>query len=175
MQNAWWLLQLQVASADKRGQGLGEEVLAMSSQLKMLQSELESSRQVLQGRQGVIVACLEAQWLMAGEPRLSENWNHTAWDSCWSAEPLPPHLTYDVPPYDLSIINHSPQLSQLHNPLGFCSASACSILILTNELKFCCKHSESGPCSYGLLLCMLVMLLDWNLGFSRNARDVRFN
>ncbi|PNF16306.1 hypothetical protein B7P43_G10823, partial [Cryptotermes secundus] len=41
-------LELQVASAGKTEQGLGEEVLTMSSQLKMLQSELESSRQVLQ-------------------------------------------------------------------------------------------------------------------------------
>jgi hypothetical protein len=54
-------LQLQVASAGKIEQGLSEEVLAMSSQLKMLQSELESSKKVLQGRQGATVACLEAQ------------------------------------------------------------------------------------------------------------------
>jgi hypothetical protein len=42
-------------------QGLSEEVLAMSSQLKILQSELESSKQVLQGRQGAIVVCSKAQ------------------------------------------------------------------------------------------------------------------
>jgi hypothetical protein len=54
-------LQLHVADAGKTGQGLGEEVLAMSSQLKMQQSELESSRQALQGRQGVVVASLEAE------------------------------------------------------------------------------------------------------------------
>jgi hypothetical protein len=42
-------------------QGLGEEVLAMSSQLKTQQCELESSRQVLQGMQGVVVASLEAE------------------------------------------------------------------------------------------------------------------
>jgi hypothetical protein len=50
-------LQLQVADAGKTGQ----EMLAMSSQLKTQQSELESSRQVLQGRQGVVVASLEAE------------------------------------------------------------------------------------------------------------------
>jgi hypothetical protein len=42
-------------------QGLGEEVLAMSSQLKQQQCELESSRQVLQRKQGVGVASLEAE------------------------------------------------------------------------------------------------------------------
>jgi hypothetical protein len=34
-------------------------------------------------------------------------------------EPLPPHLMYDVLPSDLSLTNHSPKLSQRHNPLGF--------------------------------------------------------
>jgi hypothetical protein len=52
-------LQVQVASAGKTGQGLSEEVLSMSSQLQMQQSELESSKQVLQGRQ----ASLDFWWV----------------------------------------------------------------------------------------------------------------
>jgi hypothetical protein len=42
-------LQLQVTSAGKAGQGLSEEVSALSSQLKLQQVELEKSKQLVQG------------------------------------------------------------------------------------------------------------------------------
>jgi hypothetical protein len=84
-------------------------------------------------------------------------------------EPLPPHFMYDVLPSDLSITNHSPKLSQLHNPLGFRSASACSMLImclapLLTSLNFVASTVTQAYVPVGVLLCMLVMLLDWNLG-----------
>jgi hypothetical protein len=138
----------------------------MSSQLKMQQSELESSRQLLQGRQGVIVASLEAQWLIAGESRLWENyssgvWNHTAWDSCWSAENTScwwgtraSSSTLDVWCSSLWFEHHQRQ------PPTFAAPQPSWVLfsvylfhddtvpdISTNELKFCCKHGESGLCS----------------------------
>ena len=84
-------------------------------------------------------------------------------------EPLPPHLMYDVLPSDVSITNHNPQLSQLHSLLGFCSASACSMLILCLASLLMCLNFVANMVNHacvrvGVLLCMLVILPDWNLG-----------
>jgi hypothetical protein len=124
---------------------------------------------VLQGMQGVVVASLEAEWLMAGESRL---WGNTELGSVvgmqntlhvwWVLEPLPPHLMYDVLPSDLSIISESPQPSWVL--FSICLFHADIVSALLTSLN-CVASMVSQACiPVGVLLCMLVMLLDWNLG-----------